>query len=81
MSRIESYRKIRAAAFFVSRIYSGIQTLFIIRTDCGHKMAACRKAKHSDFMWINMPLVGVQARQAQHPLRIFQRDRRVRIRP
>ena len=70
---INRYRKIRAATFFVSRIYSRVQTIVEMRAHCCHQVPACRKSDHSNLVRINMPFGGVKTQQPHCPLRVFQR--------
>jgi hypothetical protein len=41
MSRIKGHREIRAAAYFIGRIYSRIQTFIEVRADICHQVPAC----------------------------------------
>jgi hypothetical protein len=54
--RIDSHRKVGAAACFVSRIYSRVQTLLKVRAHRCHQITARRKPQHSNLVRIDMPL-------------------------
>ena len=41
VSGVKGHGEIRAAAFFVRRIYSRIQTFVKVRADIGHQVPAC----------------------------------------
>ena len=79
MPWVKSYRKIRAAAFFVRRVHRRVRTLLKMRTDVRHQVSAGRKAEDSNFVRIDMPLLGVKANQSYRSLRVFKRHRRFRI--
>src|SRR5438128_4638102 len=79
MPWVKSYRKIRAAAFFVRRVHRRVRTLLKMRTDVCHQVSACRESEDSNFVRIDMPLLGVKANQSYRSLRVFKRHRRFRI--
>src|SRR6266404_6694722 len=79
MPWVKSYRKIRAAASFVRRVHRRVRTLLKMRTDVCHQVSACREPEDSNFVRIDMPLLGVKANQSYRSLRVFKRHRRFRI--
>jgi hypothetical protein len=61
MTRVNSYREIRAAAFFVRAIYGGIQTPFEVGAHRGYQMPASGKPKHTDLVRIDVSLRRMEA--------------------
>ena len=60
MPGIDRDRKVRPAAFSVSRIDSRIQTMLKMYAHRCHQMPACRKSKHSNLVRVDMPLRSVK---------------------
>jgi hypothetical protein len=76
MSRITGDGKIGAATFPVGGIHRRIQPLVGMRAGCRHHVSAGGKADDAKLVWVNLPFGGVNAREPERPLRIFQCQRR-----
>jgi hypothetical protein len=79
--RVERYRKIRAATFFVSGVHGWIETPFKLSAHRGDHVTACREAEYADLVRIDMPVGCVEAQQSHRSLGILQRRQAIPVRP
>ena len=67
------------SALLLARVHRRVRTLLKMCTDGCHQVSACRESEDSNFVRIDMPLLGVKANQSYRPLRVFKRHGRFRI--
>jgi len=70
--RVKRDGEIRTTAYLVGGIYRCIEAMVKMGAHRRNHVAAGRKAKHSDFVRIDMPLSCTKAHQPNRSLRILQ---------